>query len=94
MIMSTGNTRYIKYGTKIHFGKSDGMACTAAQARAEAQEITDIYIGPGESEEADQAIIDTYYLNGEDPSWANYASKLHTWYSYVQSNGKYKDYPY
>lgn len=85
VILSTGNSRYIKYGTEIHLGYN-GMACTASQAVVSDNNISAIYIGPGESEAGDQAIIDTYYLT--DPSWASVSNKLHTWYSY---NGTYKN---
>lgn len=93
-IISTGGQRYIKYGTEYHFGY-EGMACTAEQAAADNVNVTAVYIGPGESEAGDQAIIDQYYLNGTDPDWATYASgKLKTWYSYVQGGGKYAVSPF
>jgi len=94
VIFSTGASRYIKYGTIIHLGY-EGMACQASQACVSNINIEAIYIGPGESEAGDQAIIDTYYLT--DTSWANYSSKLHTWYSYVHGthgDGKYANSPF
>lgn len=84
-ILNTNSTRYIRTGTVLHLGYN-GMACTADQAVASNGSIDVIYIGPGESEAGDQAIIDTYYLT--DPSWASVSGKLRTWYSY---NGTYKN---
>ena len=77
--------RYIKYGTILHLGYN-GMACSASSIPASNSYISQIYIGPGESEAGDQAIIDQYYLT--DPGWAAVASKLKTWYSYT---GPYKE---
>ena len=79
-MFGTNSSRYIKFGTIIHLGYN-GMACTAAQARVSNMNIKKVYIGTGESEAADQAIIDQYYLT--DAEWANNSDKLATWYSYI-----------
>ena len=46
--------------------------------------ITKIYVGPGESQAGDQAVLDAYLA---DADWATYSSKLDLWYNY---NGDYK----
>lgn len=68
----------------MHLGYN-GIAGTPSVCAASASWITKIYVGPGESEAGDQAILDQYLA---DTNWAAYSSKLDLWYNYT---GKYKD---
>ena len=70
-------------GGIIHLGYN-GIACTPAQAGAVNAAVAYVYVGPGISAQGDAAILDQYLA---DSNWSQYASKLHTWYSY---SGIYK----
>lgn len=72
-------------GCIVHLGKSDGIAGTVASCCASYSRISKIYVGPGESQAGDQAILNLYLA---DTSWAQYASKLDLWYNY---SGVYKN---
>ena len=69
--------------TIVHF-KYNGIAGTAANAKASFSEMTKFYVGDGSSQAADQAVLDLYLA---DTDWAAYSSKLDLWYNY---SGPYK----
>lgn len=71
-------------GAILHLGYN-GIAMTPSQAAVEYSTMTKVYVGPGESQAGDQAILDLYLA---DSSWAQYSSKLDLWYNY---NGIYKN---
>ena len=48
--------------------------------------VSNIYIGTGESQSGDQTVLDTYL---QDTDWATYQSKMDLWYNY---NGIYRTY--
>lgn len=74
-------------GAIIHLGYN-GIAGTPGHVQgAGASSITKIYVGSGESQAADQAVLNQYLA---DPDWAQYSSKLDLWYNY---NGPYKNWP-
>lgn len=73
-------------GAILHLGYN-GVAGTSARCGASEANITTIYVGSGESQAADQAVLNQYLA---DPDWAQYASKLDLWYNY---NGDYKNWP-
>jgi len=73
-----------KSGAILHLGYA-GVACTPSQANASETRLSKIYVGPGESESGDQAILDQYLA---DTDWAAYSSKLDLWYNYT---GDYKE---
>lgn len=74
----------IKSNFIIHLGYN-GVATTPTIACAGHSRVGKIYVGSGESEAADQAVLDQYLA---DSAWANYASKLDLWYNY---EGEYKE---
>ena len=83
ILSSTGWIWKNQSGGIIHLGYN-GIACTPGQLSAQSTAISKIYIGPGESQAGDQAILDLYLANSD---WAQYASKLDLWYNY---SGIYK----
>ena len=68
----------------LHLGYN-GIAGTPAQLINGSVAI--IYVGSGESQAADLAVLNRYLA---DPDWTQYASKLDIWYNY---NGEYKTWP-
>lgn len=74
----------LKSGAVLHLGYN-GIASTPEKVNV--GEFTTIYIGSGESQAADQAVLDQYLA---DPDWAQYASKLDLWFNY---SGEYKATP-
>ena len=84
IIQNTGWVWKNQSGGIIHLGYN-GIACTPGQVAASQTAISKIYVGPGESQAGDQAILDLYLA---DSSWAQYSSKLDLWYNY---NGIYKN---
>ena len=83
IISNTGWVWKNQSGGIIHLGYN-GIACTPGQLSAQNTAIAKIYVGPGESQAGDQAILDMYLA---DSSWATYSSKLDLWYNYT---GTYK----
>ena len=73
-------------GAIVHLGYN-GIAGTPARCRVSDANITKVYVGSGESQAADQAVLNQYLA---DPDWAQYSSKLDLWYNY---NGEYKNWP-
>lgn len=82
MLMSANNGYHS--GAILHLGYN-GVAGTAANLYD--SNLSQIYVGPGESQAADQAVLDQYLA---DPDWAQYSSILDIWYNY---NGEYKNWP-
>ena len=68
----------------MHLGYS-GIAGTPTVVNASYAKIVKIYVGPGESEAGDQAILDQYLA---DTDWAAYSAKLDTWWNYY---GEYRE---
>lgn len=83
-IVGSSSTQYTASGFIYHFGYN-GIACTPTQANASNGRVSKIYVGPGESQAGDQAILDQYLA---DSAWSAYSSKLATWWSY---DGPYKE---
>ena len=83
VIMNTGYVWKNQSGGIIHLGYN-GIACTPTQVSASNGSIAKIYVGPGESQAGDQAILDMYLA---DSAWSTYSSKLDLWYNYT---GTYK----
>lgn len=71
-------------GCIYHFGNTE-IACPASKANVTATRLTKIYVGPGESQEGDQEVLDKYLA---DQDWAPYASLLDLWHNY---EGEYKE---
>ena len=71
-------------GCIYHFGNTE-IACPPSKASVTATRLTKIYVGPGESQEGDQEVLDKYLA---DQDWAQYASLLDLWYNY---EGEYKE---
>lgn len=84
IIFYNENTTIASSGAIVHLAYN-GIACTPTQARASYSRISKIYVGPGESQVGDQAILDMYLADSE---WSAYSSKLATWWSY---DGEYKN---
>ena len=63
----------------------NGIAGTPTVVGADYSKVSKVYVGPGESQAGDQAILDQYLA---DSAWSAYASKLATWWSY---EGQYKE---
>ena len=80
----TNTAQYIVNGFVYHLGYN-GIACTPTQAGASFSRVSKIYVGPGESQAGDQAILDQYLANS---AWSAYASKLDLWWNY---DGPYKE---
>ena len=78
------NTGYAS-GAILHLGYN-GVAGTPTQLLNDAN-ISTVYVGSGESQAADQAVLNQYLA---DPDWAQYASKLDLWFNY---SGEYKAMP-
>jgi hypothetical protein len=76
-----GAARYINTGLIEHLGYN-GLACTASQASVSNTRVSKIYVGPGESQAGDQAILDLYLA---DTDWSPYSYKLGTWWEYKQT---------
>lgn len=71
-------------GCIYHLGYN-GIACTPTQANVDYARLTKIYVGDGESQAGDQAVLDQYLA---DADWAAYSSKLDLWYNY---HGEYRE---
>ena len=79
-----GNSQtHLGNGLVLHLCSSE-IANTAECCCASYSRVSKIYVGPGNSQEEDQAILDKYLA---DESWATYTNKLDLWYNY---NGPYK----
>ena len=72
----------------IHLGYN-GIAGTASNCAASANWNTKIYVGDGSSAAHDDAILQQYLA---DTNWAQYSSKLDTWYNYINSPDANPDY--
>lgn len=74
----------IFYGTHrnviAHLGYNGVITANPETARF--GNIGNIYVGPGNSQAEDEAILNQYLANS---NWANYTSKLATWWSYKTS---------
>ena len=73
-------------GFIMHLGYL-GVACLPTFISASSVNVSKIYVGPGESQAGDQAILDQYLA---DEAWAEYSDKLDLWYNY---DGEYKTPP-
>ena len=71
-------------GAIMHLGNTE-IAGTPTLAQASLARLRKIYVGPGESQEGDQEVLDKYLANS---AWASYSSKLDLWYNYT---GEYKE---
>lgn len=69
----------------FHLGY-DGIACPPSYINMSDGYIQNVYVGDGSSAAHDNAILAQYTADSE---WSAYASKLDTWYNYVQSGGEY-----
>lgn len=78
------NLDIVTTGCIMHFGYN-GVATTPSIACASYARVTKIYVGTGESEAGDQAVLDLYLA---DSAWSSYSSKLDLWYNY---DGEYKN---
>lgn len=85
-IFYTNGSAGLQSGTVIHLGYN-GIACTPTTACASYSRLSKIYVGSGESQAADQAVLDLYLANTD---WAAYEDKLDLWYNY---EGDYKTRP-
>ena len=81
-ISGNDNVNYQTSGSWIVHLSYNGVAC--APGRLLMTRVSTVYVGPGESEAGDQAILDEYLA---DTNWSAYSSKLATWSSY---SGQYK----
>lgn len=68
----------------IHLGGNNIIVTDPIYVNTNAENVVKVYVGNGESQAADQAVLNLYLA---DENWANYASKLDLWYNY---NGEYK----
>lgn len=85
-IFYTNGTYGLQSGTILHLGYN-GIACTPTTACASYSRLSKIYVGSGESQASDQAVLDTYLA---DADWAVYIDKLDLWCNY---EGDYKTRP-
>ena len=94
-----GTLFYLNYpasGAIFHFAYNgiacpvDKMAGNGNNVTALMKNISKLYVGPGESASGDQAILDQYLADTD--GWANYASKLDTWWNYCHSDNANPDY--
>lgn len=76
-------------GVIIHLGKEDDIACLPNILAVGSSSIIKVYVGPGESEAGDAAVLELYTSNS---SWSNYSSKLDTWWNYKNSQDVNQDY--
>lgn len=88
----SANTTFAS-GAILHLGydvvTNNALPCTPAKAGANYARASKIYVGTGESPEGDEAILLKYL---ENSSWANYSSKLFTWWSYINDPDANPDY--
>lgn len=75
-------------GVIVHLSYA-GIAASPALVASSMSKVTKIYVGPGESESGDQAILDQYL---EDTDWAEYSAKLDTWWNYCHSEDANPEY--
>ncbi len=69
----------------LHLGYNGIATATPSNVDANLSYTTKIYVGPGESQAGDQAILDQYLA---DSAWSAYSSKLDLWWNY---DGPYKE---
>lgn len=73
-------------GLKIHLGydtvTNNALPCTPGLVSAGGDRVANIYVGKGQSASEDNAILAKYLENSD---WAQYSSKLDTWYNYINS---------
>ena len=79
-----------KSGCIVHLGyngigSTPGMIFKTSNGSIVTTRISKVYVGTGESQAGDQAILDQYLA---DTDWAAYSSKLDLWYNYT---GTYKE---
>jgi hypothetical protein len=80
----TSTNKLFRGGSPIlHFGY--GQKITASPTTINVGVASKIYVGPGNSEEEDQTILNEYLA---DEAWAAFSNKLDLWYNY---NGQYKE---
>ena len=86
-VTNAGGTLYsnVKNGCILHLGYNGKVTSPASYFMRTASRITKIYVGPGESQAGDQAVLAQYLA---DSGWSAYSDKLDTWYNY---NGEYKN---
>ena len=73
-------------GFIMHLGYL-GVACLPTFVSASSVNVSKIYVGPGESQAGDQAVLDQYLA---DSAWSAYADKLDLWWKYVNvEHGEY-----
>lgn len=82
---STGALFYASYAMTVHLGYNGVVAARPAMFKLHAN--TKIYVGPGESQAGDEAVLELYR---NDADWGQYVTngKVLTWWSY---NGTYKE---
>lgn len=78
------NNNTLASGAILHLGNTE-IAGTPTLAQASLSKFTKIYVGPGESQEGDEAVLAKYTA---DSAWSSYTNKLDIWYNYT---GPYKE---
>ncbi len=94
--VTSGNLFYqaqtLKSGGILHLGYA-GIAVPTSRISTNLSgalnPISKIYVGPGESQAGDQAVLDEYLA---DTDWAAYSAKLDTWWNYCHSDNANPDY--
>ena len=80
-------------GLIIHLGydtvTNNALPCTPGLVSAGGDRVAKIYVGKGVSASADNAILAKYIA---DSDWAQYSSKLDTWYNYINSPDANQDF--
>ena len=80
-------------GCIIHFGYNHKVTATPNQVMSSnantRNRIAKIYVGPGESQAGDEAVLAEYLA---DTDWSAYSSKLTTWWNYKNDPNANQDY--
>lgn len=81
----------IKEGCIFHLGYNGvaGLASYIVRDASNFNKMNKIYVGDGSSAAHDDAILQQYLA---DTNWAQYSSKLDTWYNYINSPDANPDY--
>ena len=84
----------LKNGTILHLGydvvANGAFPCVPSKIPASSSRISMIYVGDGSSAAHDNAILQQYL--GDTGGWADYSSKLDTWYNYINDPDANPDY--
>lgn len=87
------NANSIANGAIIHLGydtvTNNALPCAPNIAAANSTRVAKIYVGNGSSASHDNAILAKYTA---DADWSAYASKLDTWYNYINDQDANQDY--